>query len=98
MNDFPQPPPLTVGVDVICTDGFCGEAARVVLDATGRSITHVVVEPPRRGSGRLVPLGLLDATPDEIRLRCSLSEFDQLAPAASANGQPTTQESVVGSS
>ena len=31
--------------------------------------------------GRLVPLSLVDATGGEIRLRCSLAEFEQLEPA-----------------
>jgi len=41
-----------------------------------------VVEPKhRRGLARLVPLDLLAATTDEIRLRCTLAAFEELDPA-----------------
>ena len=33
------------------------------------------------GSGRLVPIDLVDTADDEIRLRCTLAQFDQLDPA-----------------
>jgi hypothetical protein len=76
MTDTTQ---LTIGVDAICADGYCGEVTRVVVDPIGRLVTHVVVEPKHRsGLGKLVPLGLVDARVDEIRLRCTLGEFDKL--------------------
>jgi hypothetical protein len=42
-------------------------------------VTHVVVEPKGRvGLARLVPLDLVDAAPDQIRLRCTEAEFRNL--------------------
>jgi sporulation protein YlmC with PRC-barrel domain len=74
-----QPTQFTIGAEVNCTDGVCGEVSRVVVDPVARAVTHLVVEPEhRRGPGRLVPLGLIDAGPEEIRLHCTLAEFGQL--------------------
>jgi sporulation protein YlmC with PRC-barrel domain len=74
-----QPTQFTIGAEVSCTDGVCGEVRRVVVDPVARAVTHLVVEPVRRrGTGRLVPLGLIDAAPEEIRLHCTLAEFGQL--------------------
>ena len=68
-----------IGIEASCTDGVCGEVIRVVVDPIARVITHLVVEPKhRRALGRLVPLDLVDATTGEIRLRCTLSEFEKL--------------------
>ncbi len=72
----------TIGAEVSCSDGVCGELSRVVLDPVARVLTHLVVEPRhRRGLGRLVPIDLVDATAEEIRLRCSSAEFDALEDA-----------------
>jgi sporulation protein YlmC with PRC-barrel domain len=77
-----QTTPFTIGTEVSCTDGICGELRRVVVDPVARAVTHLVVEPKhRRALGRLVPLDLADATPQEIRLRCTLAEFGQLEAA-----------------
>jgi sporulation protein YlmC with PRC-barrel domain len=70
---------FTIGVDVSGTDGICGEVIRVVVDPVARTVTHLVVEPKhRQGLGRLVPLDLVDASTGEIRLRCTVAEFDKL--------------------
>jgi sporulation protein YlmC with PRC-barrel domain len=72
----------TIGAEVSCSDGVCGELSRVVLDPVARVLTHLVVEQRhRRGLGRLVPIDLVDATAEEIRLRCSTAEFDALEDA-----------------
>jgi sporulation protein YlmC with PRC-barrel domain len=77
-----QPTQFTIGAEVSCTDGVCGEVRRVVVDPVARAVTHLVVEPKRRtGLGRLVPLGLVGAASDGIRLDCTLAEFDQLEAA-----------------
>jgi sporulation protein YlmC with PRC-barrel domain len=74
-----QPAQFTIGAEVSCTDGVCGEVSRVVVDPVARAVTHLVVEPEhRRGPGRLVPLDLVDAGPAQIRLHCTLEEFGQL--------------------
>jgi sporulation protein YlmC with PRC-barrel domain len=73
---------FTIGAEVSCTDGVCGEVSRVVVDPVARALTHLVVEPKhRQGLGRLVPLGLVDAGTGAIRLRCTIAEFEELDPA-----------------
>ena len=73
---------FTLGTRASCSDGFCGEVIRTILDPDTRTVTHLVIEPRhRKMDGRLVPLSLVDATGGEIRLRCSLAEFDTLEPA-----------------
>jgi sporulation protein YlmC with PRC-barrel domain len=73
---------FTIGADVSCTDGACGEVRRVVVDPVARVVTHLVVEPKHRhGHGRLVPLDLVDTAAGEIRLHCTKAEFDKLDPA-----------------
>ncbi len=73
---------FTIGADASCTDGVCGEVTRMVVDPVARSVTHLAIGPKHRhGSARLVPLDLVDATTGEIRLRCTLAEFEKLDPA-----------------
>jgi sporulation protein YlmC with PRC-barrel domain len=70
---------FTIGAEASCTDGSCGQVSRVVVDPVARAVTHLVVEPNHRhGLGRLVPLGLVDVVAGEIRLRCTLAEFNKL--------------------
>ncbi len=83
--------PFTIGSDASCTDGICGEVSRVVVDPVARTVTHLVVEPKHfHGSGRLVPLDLVDATTGEIRLRCTLADFEELDPAEETQFLPDT--------
>jgi len=71
-----------MGAKASCSDGFCGVISRTILDPDVRRVTHLVIEPRHRpGAGRLVPLELVDATTGEIRLRCTLAEFERLDPA-----------------
>ncbi len=82
---------FTIGAGASCTDGVCGEVSRVVVDPVARAVTHLVVEPTHwRGSGRLVPLDLVDATTGEIRLRCTLADFEKLDPAEETQFLPGT--------
>jgi sporulation protein YlmC with PRC-barrel domain len=70
---------FTIGSDVSCSDGVCGELKRVVVDPVARALTHLVVEPKHGGgAGRLVPVDLVNSAGEEIRLRCSSAEFDAL--------------------
>jgi len=70
---------FTIGARAYCSDGFCGEVSRVVVDPAARAVTHLVIEPKhRREPGRLVPLGLVTTTTGEIRLGCTIAEFDKL--------------------
>ena len=82
---------FTIGAGASCTDGACGEVTCVVVDPLARAVTHLVVEPKHRhGAARLVPLDLVDATTGEIRLRCSLAEFEELDPAEETQFLPGT--------
>jgi sporulation protein YlmC with PRC-barrel domain len=82
---------FTIGADVSCTDGVCGEVYRVVVDPLLKTVTHLVVEPKHRQAlGRLVPLELVDTATGEIRLHCTVAEFEQLAPAEEMRFLPGT--------
>ena len=82
---------FTIGAGATGTDGACGKVTCVVVDPLARAVTHLVVEPKHRhGAARLVPLDLVDATTGEIRLRCSLAEFEKLDPAEETRFLPGT--------
>jgi sporulation protein YlmC with PRC-barrel domain len=73
---------FTLGAEASCSDGFCGLVSRTIFDPAARTVTHLVIEPRhRKGSGRLVPVEMIDATAGEIRLLCTLADFDLLDPA-----------------
>jgi len=74
---------FTIGARANCSDGYCGEVSRVIIDPAAGTVSHLVIEPGhRREAGRLVPLELVDTTAGEIRLRCTLAQFDRLEHAA----------------
>jgi len=82
---------FTIGVDATCTDGVWGEVSRLVIDPVARAVTHLVVEPKhRRGVGRLVPLDLVDTPTGEVRLRCTVAEFEKLDLAEETQFLPGT--------
>ena len=82
---------FTIGAGASCPDGVCGHVTRVVVDPLTRAVTHLVVEPKHRsGCGRLVPLNLVDAATGEIRLHCTLAEFEKLDPAEETRFLPGT--------
>jgi sporulation protein YlmC with PRC-barrel domain len=73
---------FTIGSDVVCSDGACGQLRRVVVDPVARALTHLVVEPSaQEGNGRLVPIDLVEGADGGIRLRCSRAEFHALEEA-----------------
>jgi PRC-barrel domain len=73
---------FTIGTSVSCSDGFCGEVSRLITDPAALTVTHLVVQPKhKKYHGRLVPLELVDTATGDIRLRCTLAEFDELEPA-----------------
>jgi len=81
-----------IGASARCTNGPCGAVTRVVVDPVARAVTHLVVEPAgRQGLGRLVPLDLVDATNGEIRLRCTLAQFEHLDAAEETQFVPGTR-------
>ena len=70
---------FTIGADVSCSDGICGQVRCVVVDPVAQEVSHLVVEAKhRQGLGRLVPLNLVDVTDGEIKLSCDLAAFEQL--------------------
>lgn len=70
---------FTIGSEVSCSDGVCGELSRVVIDPVAQTLTHLVVDPKHgQGIGRLVPVGLVESAEPTIRLRCTNTEFDAL--------------------
>ncbi len=75
----PMATEFTLGATASCSDGLCGEVVRAILDPATKTVTHLVIEPKhRKADGRLVPVGLVEAGAGEIRLRCSIAEFDRL--------------------
>jgi sporulation protein YlmC with PRC-barrel domain len=81
--------PFTIGANVSCTDGACGEVSRLIVDPIADTVTHLVVEPKhRRGHGRLVPVSLADTSTGQIRLRCTKAEFEKLDPAEETRQLP----------
>lgn len=81
--------PFTIGADVSCSDGSCGELTRVVVDPITRSATHLVVDPKhRRGLGRLVPIALITEAAAEIQLNCTTEQFSALHHAEETQFSP----------
>ena len=79
MADITQ---FTIGAQARCTDGVCGEVSRVVVDPVAGIVTHLAIEPEgREGLARLVPLDLVDASAGDVRLDCTLADFEHLDPA-----------------
>jgi hypothetical protein len=70
---------FVIGARASCSDGFCGELSRVILDPADHTVTHLVIEPKHRGEpGRLVPIDLAGISAGEISLSCTLAEFGRL--------------------
>lgn len=71
-----------LGAKANCSDGFCGEVSRTIIDPAARTVTHLVIQPKHSGAlARLVPLELVDGAASDIRLHCTIAEFDRLDPA-----------------
>jgi sporulation protein YlmC with PRC-barrel domain len=81
--------PFRIGADASCTDGACGQVSRIIVNPVTREVTHLAVDPKHRsGPGRLVPADLVDATTGQIRLGCTLAEFQTLRPAQETEAVP----------
>ena len=84
-----QTMPFRIGAGVSCTDGACGQVSRIIVNPATREVTHLAVDPKHRhGPGRLVPVDLADATTGQIRLHCTLAEFQALRPAKETEAVP----------
>ncbi len=82
---------FTIGAHASCDDGPCGTVKRVVVDPLAQTVTHLVVEPKHRlGLARLVPVRIAEATPDGVRLRCSMTEFEDFDSAEETQFVPGT--------
>jgi len=77
---------IPLNAPVKCADGVAGRSTFVIFDPVSSRLTHLVVANRRdEHDDHLVPLDLVaSATPDEIHLRCSLSELDELRPFTEA--------------
>jgi uncharacterized protein YrrD len=72
---------LALGRTVRCSDGAVRELADVVVDAPGRRVTHLVVEPKHRHeAARLVSLELAVEDAQGVSLACTADMLDQLEP------------------
>lgn len=86
-----EPGQFVIGTQVSCSDGVCGELTRVIVDPVARALTHLVVAPKHhRGLGRLVPVELLEANGDPVRLRCTRAQFEQLEDAQETHFLPVS--------
>jgi sporulation protein YlmC with PRC-barrel domain len=73
---------FVMGAEASCADGPGGKVIRVIIEPATETVTHLVIEPRHWPAGaRLVPLDLVDATADGIRLRCTVEEFGSLEAA-----------------
>jgi len=71
-----------IGSPVETSDGACGNLSRIVLDPVARTLTHLVVQPRSwSGTGRLVPIELVETAGASIRLGCGQQDFDALEEA-----------------
>lgn len=83
--------PLVIGAAVSCTDGACGELARVIFNPVSDTVTHLAVAPKHHeGLGWLVPIDLVEAAGKTIRLRCTIDEFERLDAAEEDHLLPYT--------
>jgi hypothetical protein len=77
---------FAIGTRASCSDGDCGVLRRILIHPDAHTVTHLVIEPRHETQrGRLVPVELVDAADGEIRLRCTIAEFENLDPADEAD-------------
>jgi len=71
---------FSIGAEVLTGDDeVCGELSRVIIDPVAQALTHLVVVPKHQGGlGRMVPVDLVEAGGDQIRLRCTTAQFGEL--------------------
>jgi hypothetical protein len=75
----PETQLFRLGTDVRCADGHCGHVRSLVIELAQDAVTHLVVQPAHRQAlARLVPLSLVEAANDGIRLGCTLAQYEQL--------------------
>ncbi len=78
-SEPPEAAQFRIGAEVLASDGKCGELTRVIIDPVAQALAHLVVAPKHHQAlGRLVPVALAEADGEQIRLRCTTAEFDEL--------------------
>jgi hypothetical protein len=97
---------FVIGGELHGEEGFSAELRRIVVDASGCLLTHLIAVPRHEGGApRLVPLRLVDVEGAELRLRCTMAEFEELPSAQgmkfvkgpSRDGRELPADVVVGS-
>jgi sporulation protein YlmC with PRC-barrel domain len=69
---------FAIGARASCSDGYCGELRRLIIDPATDTVTHLVIQRGHsKEAARLVPGHLAETADGEIRLRCTLAEFDK---------------------
>lgn len=72
---------LALGGPVRCVDGPVRELADLVVDAAGKRVTHLVVEPQsHREAARLVALDLVREDGEGLTLQCTAEALEGLEP------------------
>ena len=90
-----------LGADVRCAGQACGTLSSLVVSPADDVVTHLVVEAAHREiPARLVPFDLVDAEPagragSQIRLRCTVPEFEWLDPAEATYSYPEDEDTQV---
>ena len=65
----------------------------MIIDPVARALTHLVVAPRHhRTLGRLVPVELVEAEGDPVRLRCTTAQFHELDDAEETQFVPVSDE------
>lgn len=89
-----------LGAEVRCADKECGKLSSLVVRPDDDVVTHLVVELAHKEvPARLVPFDVVDTEPasraggagragSQIRLRCSMAEFEWLDPAEAVYAYP----------
>jgi sporulation protein YlmC with PRC-barrel domain len=73
---------FVLGDNASCDGRSCGVVRRLIVDPVAETVTHLVIDPKHgKKPGRVVPLDIVEATPQGLELRCSLAAFEDL-PAA----------------
>jgi len=83
---------FSIGSEVACSDGACGDLRRVVVDPIAKALTHLVVEPRQAGAARLVPIELVESSANGVALRCTTAEFEALPDAEETQFLPGTDD------
>jgi len=69
---------FAIGARASCSDGYCGELRRLIIDPATDTVTHLVIQRGHsKEAARLVPGDLAETADGEIRLACTLAEFDK---------------------